>query len=478
MNIAAIRNAFKDKKLRYGGYATLLTAVVVALVLILNVLMAQIPAVLDMTRRGLFTLSEQTYDLLDKLEAEVTVYGFFQTGRENPSLTQVLDKYDAGSRKLNVEYVDPVRNPGFARKFEKDGKSVGESSLVVSSGSRFKVISQFELYNVYTNQQTQTQQVQAQSFERQITSGILYVTSDDLPVLGALTYHDETLLPYEIRRQMELENFTIQDVDLVTQEAVSEDVDILLINGPQRDISVDEAERLRAYLDGGGSAIIHVGLVQEDFGNLNSVLEPYGVAIRNALVVEDDPRRHMPQMPIFLIPEMSVHDIVYPLRTQDMFVFMPVCRYIELLELKKRTTTVEAILTTSEDAYAKADIESAVPFFEEGDHTGPFEIAVAITDRLDDGGENSTKIVLIANADFLDSDLITGYPANADLFLNSLSWMHDREDNLTIRPKSLLAFRLDLTAFQSLLFSGIVVILVPLIVFGIGLTVWLRRRHL
>ena len=175
---------------------------------------------------------------------------------------------------------------------------------------------------------------------------------------------------------------------------------------------------------------------------------------------------------------MAVHDILTPLRAQKEIVFLPVCTFVEELKLKKRTTTIEALLTTSPDAYAKANPESRNTEYEKGDYRGPFDIAVAVSERLDDQGKKFTKLVVIGNAQYLDEQLISAYAGNRDFFLNALSWMYERKINLSVRPKSLISLRLHLTAFQSLLFSGIVVILIPLIVFGIGLTVWLRRRHL
>ena len=120
----AVKNALKDKKLRYGGYATLLTALVIGLIIALNVVTDQIPASLDMTKNRYFSLSEQTYHILDNLDQDVTIYAFFQIGNENARLDEVLQKYDVRSKHLTVKHIDPVRNPGFANKFKKEGRSL------------------------------------------------------------------------------------------------------------------------------------------------------------------------------------------------------------------------------------------------------------------------------------------------------------------------------------------------------------------
>lgn len=478
MKAPTFASLLKDKKLRYGGYATLVTAIVIGVVLAVNVLVDQIPAKIDMTQRGFYSLSDQSRKILQGLNADVKIYEFAQTGRENKMLQELVVKYTNRSRKVTFKAVDPVRNPGFAKKFEKEGTAVGENSLVVESGGRFKVLTQFDLYNVSYDAQTQTQEVQSQQFEAQITSAILYVTTDDLPVVGTLTLHDEQDLPYELRKQLELENYTVESVNLATSGGVPDTVDLLVVNGPQRDLTAEEITRLRAFLEEGGRMIVQFGLVQKELKGWNELLGSYGLAVRNKLVVEQDAQRHYAQMPVYLIPDLEVHDILSPLRSADMMMLLPFCVFVEELELKKRTTTIETLLATSDRAFAKTNLQSDKTGFEAGDASGPFKLAVAASDRLDDQGTRFARIVVVGNASYLDSELLSLYPGNGNFFLNSLSWMVDRQDTLSIRSKPLVTMRLFMNQFVSLLLSGIVVILIPVVAFGLGLTVWLRRRHL
>lgn len=477
--LSSLRNLLKDKKLRYGGYATLLSTVVIAVVIALNVLVDQIPAKIDMTQRGYYSLSEQTVQILSKLEAPINIYGFFQTGQENTMLEELIRKYTVRSRQVNYRAVDPVRNPTFAKKYETADSTVGENSLVVESGERFKTLSQYDLYNLAYDQQTQTQEIQSQQFEAQITSAILYVTTADLPVVGTLTLHDEQELPYEVVKQLALENYTVRAVNLATDGGVPADVDVLVVNGPQRDLTTAEVELLRAYIATGGKLLVHMGLVQTEMKGWNDVLGAFGLAVRNQLVIEGDPRRHYAQVPMYLIPEMQSHDILSPLASSDMIVFLPLSIYIEELELKKRTTTVEKLLVTSADAFAKKSIDASTEInAAPGDPRGPFSLAVAASDRLDDEGTKFAKMVLVGNTEYLNSQLISAYPGNGNFLLNTVSWLHGQETTVSIRPKLLVNMRLFMSQQVALILSAIVAILIPLIAFGVGITVWLRRRHL
>jgi len=88
------------------------------------------------------------------------------------------------------------------------------------------------------------------------------------------------------------------------------------------------------------------------------------------------------------------------------------------------------------------------------------------------------KLVVVGSSGMLVREVAARAPGNRDFFLNTLGWLKDRKDTITIRPKSVAAYPLRISGLQSLLLSGIVVVIIPLIVLGWGFAVWMRRRHL
>jgi ABC-2 type transport system permease protein len=103
---------------------------------------------------------------------------------------------------------------------------------------------------------------------------------------------------------------------------------------------------------------------------------------------------------------------------------------------------------------------------------------VAITDKSSDPNVKDARLVLMGSSQFLTQQIITQLPGNSDLLMNSLGWLSAKNNMITVSPKYLQSFPLNLNGVQALLFSGIAGILIPLAVFGLGLGVWLRRRHL
>ena len=62
----------------------------------------------------------------------------------------------------------------------------------------------------------------------------------------------EQSLPYDLRKKMELENYEIKNLSLLTEDEVPSDAAILMIIAPQRDMTDEEEEKIRKYLDNKG----------------------------------------------------------------------------------------------------------------------------------------------------------------------------------------------------------------------------------
>ena len=105
-------------------------------------------------------------------------------------------------------------------------------------------------------------------------------------------------------------------------------------------------------------------------------------------------------------------------------------------------------------------------------------MAVVDKEWTEETGEVESRLVVTANSHFLATQFLLQVPGNLDFIMNSLNWLADREEVISIRPRSLIHLNLQMSGWQKLIYSGIVVILIPLLALGAGVVVWLRRRHL
>ncbi len=487
MKSRKLLESVKDPKFRHGGYAALVTAMAIALVIVVNVLVDRIPAVVDLTREKLFSLSEQSIRILENLDRPVTIYGLFEAGKEPVFIDEILRQYAAASRRIELKYIDPIRNPGILSRYRVSESTPGENSIIVEMGEKFRVLSQFDLFNYSAPSEENpfaARQAQSLRAEQKLTGAILYLSGEDTPVAYVLRGHREEEVPYELLQQLEEENYSFIDLDLLSAKEVPEDADLLLVVSPGEDLTDQEQGSIREFLlDRGGRAFFMIDLLSSGvkLSNFEGIFRSYGIELERVLVFEEDPGFHLPQLSIGLIPDIEVHSITADLITDELAVLFPRSQAIAELPTKRRTVTVEPLLVTSPKAWGKVDLDDRSLEPSEEDLRGPFNVAVAVTDS-GEGEAPESRIVVTASSFFLYPERGIGIPlkgpGNADLFYNSVSWLHGREETISIRAKSLLEFPLRMNQLQFFLFAGISVILIPLIVLVSGLVIWLRRRHL
>ncbi|HHU82370.1 MAG TPA: GldG family protein [Firmicutes bacterium] len=470
--------SFQTKKFKYGGHATLLTVIVVVLLIVLNLLVEQVPVKLDLTENRLFTLSEQTLQILDRLEQDVAIYGVAEPGKENRMVDEVARRYSRRTPRVSVEYLDPYRQPAFIRQFDPEGKGINEGSYIVASGDKYRVIDRWELFNI--NYQNPFQpEVTGLVAEERFTSAIMYVTAEKNPKVYALKGHGEEELPLNLRERLRHENYELKELTLVGKEKLPEDLDLLLVFSPKRDLTVEEEEKIREFLAAEGRALFILNWYVADLPTFQSLLRSYGLKLQPAVIVEGDADRHAGN-PVWLLPEMKEHEILTPLVNERMPVLFPLAQALEILDVRRRSLEFTPLLTTSAKAWGKVDPNPATAEKEPGDLDGPFTVAIAVVDKewTEATGELETRLVVTANSHFLATQFLIQVPGNLNFIMNSLNWLSDREDVISIRPRSLIHLSLRMSGWQKLIYSGIVVILIPLLALGAGVVVWLRRRHL
>jgi ABC-2 type transport system permease protein len=471
-----ILQSFKSRKFKYGGYATLLTLIVIAALIIVNLVADLIPVRIDLTWNKMYSLSEQTYDVLDNLDKDITIYYVGEQGSVSPLIEEIVNRYTSRNSRIRTDYIDPVRDPITAQKYTKDGSQLSAGGLVVECGEIFRIIRQYDMYNF--SQTSSGFQPESLAVEQRLTSALLYVSGAEMPVVYELEGHGETALDYNTRKQMELENFELKGLNLLGLDEVPEDADLLIINAPLRDISEEETEVLKAYLENEGKALFMMDLLIQDLPNFQSLFQVYGVKMTNSLVIEGEQGRYIGGNPLYLLPQYGNHDIVSPIKSNNIPLVVHGGQAIEILETKRNTLTIDTLLSTSEKAFARSATSSQTSLEkQEDDLTGPFPLAVAIEDSIYNLAANEsyvTRMVVIGNAGFMSS----GWEGSIDLFLNSLNWLHEREETISIRPKPLGVKPLTITDTQLKIYGALALLVIPLACLAAGLTVWLRRRNL
>ncbi|MBP1554851.1 MAG: hypothetical protein J6U30_02105, partial [Oscillospiraceae bacterium] len=115
--------SFNTKTFRMGSYSFVLTAVVLAIVIAVNLLAGALPERLthyDISSAKIFTFTSSTKAIVTRLEEDVTINWIVQAGKEDEILETLLNKYVKLSDHLKVVKKNPDIYPGFAAQYTID----------------------------------------------------------------------------------------------------------------------------------------------------------------------------------------------------------------------------------------------------------------------------------------------------------------------------------------------------------------------
>lgn len=476
------RKKFKDtinkKYLKNGSYSSIMIVVFAAIIIVINMIVGNLPSKytqLDISSEKLYTIGDETKAMLKDLDKDVIIYQIAQSGSEDETISNLLQRYADESDHITVEQKDPVVNPKFISEYTSDNLS--SNSLIIVCGDRNKVVNYNNIYESSLDYNTYSYKTTGFDGEGQITSAIAYVTSENLPVMYTLEGHGEQDLDSTVKEDIEKANMEIKSLNLLTEGSVSEDASCLLIDAPTTDISEDEKTALIEYLENGGKAMIFSDYTGQEMPNFDAVLENYGVNRVDGLVFEGDSQHYAAQMPYYLVPTINSTDITSDLVSSGYYILMPYAQGIQKSEDVRDTVTIESLLTTSDSAYSKTDVNSGTLSKEDGDVDGPFDLGVSITETVDTDKE--THIIYYSTSNLLQSQvnqMVSG--GNEKLVMASLSALVDTEDSTTVSipSKSLEVSYLTLTAYDASFWKICVIGLIPGAFLLVGFMIWLKRR--
>ena len=466
------------KHIKNGSYTMVMSVIFIAVVIVINMIVSTIPSKyseIDISSQKLYSIGDETKEMLKDLEKDVTIYQIAQSGSEDENIANLLKKYEDESKHIKVEQKDPVVNPKFVSQYTSDDLSA--NSLIVVCGDRNKVIDYNNMYETSIDYQTYSSQTTGFDGEGQITSAIGYVTSENLPGLYTVEGHGEKDMDSSVKEDIEKANMDIKSLNLLTEGSVPDDADCLFIDSPSTDFSSDEKDAIIEYLENGGKAMIFSDYTTEDMPNFDAILENYGVQRVDGVVFEGDNQHYAMQMPYYLVPTINSTDASSETASAGYYVLVPYAQGIKQLEDVRDTVKIESILTTSDQAYSKTDLNSNTIEKEDGDVEGPFDLGVSITESLDDDKE--TQIVYYSTSNLMDSQtnqMVSG--GNEKLIMESLKWMTDTEESasVSIPSKSLEVSYLTITDYDAAFWKICTIALIPGIFLVIGFVVWIKRR--
>jgi len=249
---------------------------------------------------------------------------------------------------------------------------------------------------------------------------------------------------------------------------------------PARDWTEIKAERILKFLENEGRAFFALDYTMEDMPNMAAVLAAYGLKLGDYIILEGDSRRIAMNTPFYIIPVNENHPILESLNERNLPNMLAVATGIEVLDNRRTTTSIVPVWTTSRQAFGRVDPAAETLSQIPEDVQGPFNLAVAVTDQVYIDRTYTTRLVVVGNTAFLDAELdrrILG-GSNWEFAASSLRWLRGQQAGIFIPQRMPPGTApLVMTNRQANVIGIVSLGVLPLIILGTGVLVWVRRRY-
>lgn len=492
------------RKLRYGGMATALTAVVIVVVVLVNVvaniLSDRFPLNLDLTADKLFTLSEESKEVAKGIDKDVEIVAFMEesllanastegTGAILKQLYEALKLYDSYSGgKVKTTYVDLNSDPSLSTRYRE--YNVEYYDLLFLCGDRYQKVS---AYDMFTTDQYYTT-VQSSKVEQMLASRLMMVTSDVTPEVLFLTGHEEDSYTVAgLKAILEVNNYSLTDLNITGSEEYSDEAVMAVIAAPTKDYSDEEIEALREWLDNDGKQgrqLMVIVNYEADCPKLYEFLNvEYGLEVTNNMVQETDANRvYMMQASLVYadigdsdyLPDISGNHALTPISRQ---ILMNAGTNTDssLFNTALLTFPESAKLVKMADALKEPDgEEQEAPESFDADEYPIVGGAMATKWTYDDDNNRIETNVIVLGSNSMVYDNFTSMSTvyNEEFLLGITNGVTGNESSVNISNKPLEQTTLEFTSGQAYIFFGVFVVAVPVIILIVCLVVFLRRRRL
>lgn len=508
----------QKKRLRLDpAQASVLAGIVLAVVLVvlLNVASTRHFKRWDWTSTKRYSLTPATVQTLHELPGTIQVWVLL--GAADPleqSVKQLLVAYQAEATKLDIHYVDPDRDvvalEDVKKRFKietgrtEEGHVVTDAIVVVANGDKHWFLSTSDMVEISTGDDTRVKPKE----ERALTGAIRNVLGSEKVKLCFTTGHGEMSLDDVgrdgagvLRDVLEKDNFAVEAVDPAAPGSATPFAacGVVIVAGPRGAFTDEETERLRTYLLGGGNLLLAASPISgsTDTGmmpsNLARALAPFGIALDEDLVVEEDPELSFPGTGgIRFVAQARPHALTAALVRGDDKRDVP-RTVLQFARSMHRATDASSatpadLLLTSARSFGLASIAGAsewkdAPPKKAGDLAGPLTVAMAAErPKTSPTAPHGPRVVVLGSASplaapsFREPMPLRGAALLAE---SAISWLAAKPQVLDVPDKPAVAAGIRITDDERAAVRRYVIFLMPgtALILGVVIALWRRRTE-
>ena len=484
-------NTIKERWLIRGTNTLLLIAILIAIVILINSAVQSLNLTpIDCTSNKEYTLTNESKDRVKNIGSDVNIY--FVGYEDSATQVSLARQYNKTNNKINVEVIDANERTDIASKYNVTNDS---KAIIVENGEKSKTLYSDDLYTYDSSYQT------IDLTEEKITSAILNVTSEKIANVYFLSGYSDYSLEYSggmyyLSSYLKDEVLNYETLDMLVKGSIPDDCDTLVITTPNKDFDELTTNEITKYINNGGKILWLNSSYSEtkDLPNVNKILALYGInPFEVGYIYETDNSRTALGYASCIVEDLGSTDIAKKLTNAVLLNATKI--NVNTDELSNLGVTKEDIISTSSTSYFRKNV-SNTSSGTDGDEQGGFTVGGIFTKKIststeteentdensDDNGISST-LVIFGDNNFISDIQITSQTNpmlilanNKDLMLNSIAYLTNNDEDITIRKDYTKSSDFTPTDGQK---EAIVKIIfaVPIAIMLFGLVIWQIRRR-
>lgn len=492
---SASKGRLNKGKLKRRGLSTLMTIAFIILVIGVNLLVSllsdRFPSMnVDLTAQGLNTLSEEAVEAAKNVTLDTTISilmaekdarqgSYDSVTTPYSQVANLAERLKEVNGKISVEYVDLDKNPSFEQDYPDDTLALG--SVIVKSEKRHRVLGVQDLF-VSSQDSTTGASSYTSQVDGTLANALNQVNLDSMPLVAISTSNDAAMDYSALETMLVERGYEVQAFDLLTEE-IPENTMVLLMPSPATDLTKDQVEKLRTYLDSPAAdasrSLFYVANTKNSTGSpvLQEFLEEWGVQIAPGIAVETNTNNAFP---------VDDSGIAYGLIAQNggdiladntySYLLSPYTCPITQLFSYNDNVSVNKLWVSADTAYA------AVESLEDSPDTSEQILAtLSVKNVKVDENYVTENVVVFGSSVAFANGLGNNDNYGNKTYITDLFAQLTGVDNQTISISQVSTFTLDVTASTNTLLTlglGIFTIAIPLAILVVGLVIFFRRRHL
>jgi hypothetical protein len=509
-NLRLVFDILHRRWIRYALNFFLFTVIMLSIFVFVYLLALNNDAQIDVTANARYSLSAQTIKVLKNLKEDIEVYGFYGTyqkrytmGRQQ--MDDLLEQFTLYGGKFSYKLYNINKEPEFAEKY----KVTVPGTLIVTNGRKEEVVSDLS--------------------EEKVANAVIRVSRESGKKVYYLSGHGErsdTVTDgsgiYYLNQQLKNMNYKTETLKLsLTGGRVPDDCDLLIVAGLRADLFPLELKGIFDYIKRGGS--LYVMLDPGMAPRTASDLDRLGVKIgRNIIVVNSVSELDFITGNIYT-PITDNYGNSKITREFNLDTIYDKARSVETADKMPDGVKGNILVSTIENTHSEIlSVDALSGMMKRSGKTeknGPVSIGVTleintgkwtepeiklddqeksrlntenislekkekkISPEMDttvsskDARESTAKIVIMGDSDFAMDYIFGSRRGNYDFVLNTIAWLTEQEDLISIRPPHLEGTPIFLSDAEAKNILWVNVIIMPLAILIVGFLVLRSRKH-